>query len=174
MEWTTLIAGLAGAAIATVTALLTEQRRDRREATTEWRRTRLEMYAPFLTGLAQACGEMVSLAKSKQPMTEEEREELARRSFSPCYELRHRFELVASDAVVEPVLDYFRQVRLLRNFVISSDYIDREALERLDNRVFTARAAAIAAMRADLTPVLGRRVRGGAAGPESSIEGEAD
>jgi hypothetical protein len=152
MEWTTLVAALVGAAIATATTLLTENRRDRREAATEWWRTRLDMYAPYLSGLAQACGGLGELSRSKRVMTDDEREDETRRLFAPCHELRHRFELVAPPDVLEPGLEYFRRARDLRNLVGASGERDRAKFRNADTLVFDARSLTISAMQVDLAP----------------------
>lgn len=152
MEWITLVAALAGAAIATGTALLTERRRDHREITAETRRERLETYSLLLTALSQACGEMQVLAKADQRLEADERMTLARRAFSPCYALRYRCELVAPPEVVSLMLAYFRSVRALRGFVTGDDFADRDQLERYESDMFDTRMAVIAAMRVDIDP----------------------
>lgn len=120
MDWTTLVATLLGAAIATGTSLLAEARKDSRDAAAELRRTRREMYAAFLVALAKSRSELLTLSKTPAD-PDGTRDERARQIFAPCYEVRHQLELCASHEVVEPARLYFRSVRALRDLVARGD-----------------------------------------------------
>lgn len=152
MEWTTLIAALLGAAIATGTTLLTETRRDRREATADWRRTRLDTYSASLTGFANAYNGLIALSKFSQQLTDAERDEQARQIFTPCYELRHRLEMIASPEVTELNAAYYRSVRSLRIFVAEGGNYGSGESEVRQDEIYATRTAMIAAMRIDLSP----------------------
>jgi hypothetical protein len=149
--WTTLIATLIGAAIATVTALLTENRKGRHDAAAEWRRTRHQMYAALLTSLSQARNGLLALLNNHADMTAEERNEAARRLFAPCYEHRHQFELVASHSVHGPALRYFREVRKLRDLVAAGHGPQGELAEE-NAKIKRTLDHVIKLMRADLQP----------------------
>jgi len=160
MQWTTLLATLLGAGVAMGTSLLVEARKDHREmlleshkytrdVTSEWRRTRRDLYAGFLAVLTQARSELRHLSENTE-MSEAERTRTARRSFARCYELRYQLELFAPAEVVNPALAYFRSVRSFRNAVGKGlRHTDRE-FERHTEQMKDTLADARDAMRKDL------------------------
>ncbi|MGH3887760.1 MAG: hypothetical protein ACRDSZ_14545 [Pseudonocardiaceae bacterium] len=151
MEWTTLLGALLGAAIAMGTSLTVEMRKHRHDMAAEWRRTRRELYAAFLTALAQARAELLDLAANAE-LSEAERAQVAWRLFARCYEVRHQLELFAPYEVVEPALAYFRTVRDLRDAVRGGLRPADPERERYTERVKIALENAREAMRADMKP----------------------
>ena len=116
MEWTTLIATLLGAAIAMVTSLGVEIRKDRHDTDAEWRRSRREIYTEYLTVLAQVRWELSGVAASDE-LSPETRRTTANAVFAQCYQVRHQLELFAPDDVLESALIYFRALRTFRDDV---------------------------------------------------------
>jgi hypothetical protein len=116
VDWTTLVATLVGAAIAMGTSLGVEIRKDRHDTEAEWRRTRREIYAAYLTVLSQARWELSGVAGSSELSTESRRT-TANVIFARCYQVRHQLELYAPDSVSVPALTYFRTLRAFRNAV---------------------------------------------------------
>lgn len=159
MDWTTLVATLLGAAIATITTLLAESHRDRRHMSIEWLRTRRDLYAAFLAALAKARDRLAALSKDRRKMKPWELEEAARQAFAPCYELRHQFELIVGDDALEPAIDYFRRVRDLRTVVAKGLGPGSEEWDRCMELVKEALKKANQEMRADLAPKWDQRGR---------------
>ncbi|MFJ6738904.1 hypothetical protein ACIQOU_08360 [Streptomyces sp. NPDC091279] len=149
MDWTPLLATLLGAAIATGSALLVELRKDRREAATEWRRSKRELYGAYLGVLSQVRSEL-QLIILDRGMSEAERKIAARQSFARCYEIRYQLEVFAPRAVVEPALDYFRSVRRAREATIRGMSNGDEGYEIAFQEVMEALTAVRAAMRLDM------------------------
>lgn len=147
-----MVATLVGAAIATATALLTEIRKDRRDAEAGWLRARRDLYAAFLTALSQVRSGLLALSRTNEGMTAEDLDEKARQVFEPCYELRHQLELFARQGVVEPSVIYFRSVRKLRNLVAAGgDPDDAGDWDSCMDEVKRTLRAAREAMRKDLS-----------------------
>ncbi|MGH3696797.1 MAG: hypothetical protein ACRDRX_22910 [Pseudonocardiaceae bacterium] len=151
MEWTTLLGALLGAAIAMGTSLMVEMRKHRHDVAAEWRRTRRELYAAFLTSLAQARAELLDLA-ANTGLSEAERSQTAWRVFARCYEVRHQLELFAPPEVVDPALAYFRTVRGLRDAVRGGLRREDPEREHYTDRVKVALETTREAMRADMKP----------------------
>lgn len=116
MDWTTLLATLLGAAIAMVTSVGVEIRKDRHDTDAEWRRTRREIYADYLTALSQARWELSGVA-GEDGLSPDARRTAANTIFAHCYQVRHQLELYAPEDVLEPALAYFRTLRAFRNAV---------------------------------------------------------
>lgn len=116
MDWTTLVATLVGAAIAMGTSLGVEIRKDRHDTESEWRRTRREIYAAYLTALSQARWELSGIAGNDE-LSDIVRRAMSNEIFARCYQVRHQLELYAPSSVVEPALTYFRTLRAFRNAV---------------------------------------------------------
>jgi hypothetical protein len=116
MDWTTLVATLVGAAIAMGTSLGVEIRKDRHNTESEWRRTRREIYAAYLTVLTQARWELSGVAGNDE-LSDAVRRATSNEIFARCYQIRHQLELYAPSSVVEPALAYFRTLRAFRNAI---------------------------------------------------------
>lgn len=149
MQWTTILATLAGAAIAMGTSLVVQARKDRHDLAAEWRQIRREMYMTFLSVLAKARSELLALSK-KTDLTEVEHDETARQVFAPCYEQRHHLEVVAPPDVAKAALDYFRTVRGLRNVVAARKGVIDPEWEANARQIKTTLETAQKAMRDDL------------------------
>ncbi|WP_189957563.1 hypothetical protein [Streptomyces alanosinicus] len=149
MDWTPLLATLLGAVIATVSALLVEARKERREARAQERRSKRELYGAYLGVLAQARNEL-QLIVLEGTMSEAERTVAARQSFARCYETRYQLEVFAPRVVVEPALDYFRSVRRAREATIRGTRGGADGYELAFHEVMEALTAVRDAMRLDM------------------------
>ncbi|MFC0844016.1 hypothetical protein ACFH04_09875 [Streptomyces noboritoensis] len=116
MDWTTLVATLVGAAIAMSSSLIVEIRRSRHDTDSEWRRSRREIYAEYLTVLSQARWELSGVAGNGE-LSDTARRAAANEIFARCYQIRHQLELYSPSAVSEPALVYFRTLRTFRNAI---------------------------------------------------------
>jgi hypothetical protein len=116
VDWTTLVATLLGAAIAMSTSLMVEIRKGRHDTESEWRRTRRDIYAEYLTALSQARWELSGVAGNSE-LSDTERRAMANEIFARCYQIRHQLELYSPKSVLEPALTYFRTLRAFRNAI---------------------------------------------------------
>jgi hypothetical protein len=116
VDWTTLVATLLGAAIAMSTSLAVEIRKARHDNESEWRRTRREIYAEYLTVLTQARWELSGVAANSR-LSVADRRAKANQIFARCYQIRHQLELYAPSTVVTPAVAYFRTLRAFRNAI---------------------------------------------------------
>lgn len=116
VDWTTLVATLLGAAIAMSTSLVVEIRKARHDNESEWRRTRREIYAEYLTALTQARWELSGVAANSR-LSDADRRAKANEIFARCYQIRHQLELYAPSTVVTPAVTYFRSLRAFRNAI---------------------------------------------------------
>ncbi|MDO0933958.1 hypothetical protein QQY66_20560 [Streptomyces sp. DG2A-72] len=149
MEWTTLVATLVGAAIALMTALWVEARKDHRDVAAEWRNTRRDLYAAYLAELTQARNELVILSVDTSTVGTRRFQE-SRRVFMHCYRLRYQLELFAPKEVLEPALEYFRLVRTFRTKVGDGSCTTEESCQVYTNPAKNALVRAREAMRADM------------------------
>ncbi|MDG4856574.1 hypothetical protein P8605_00020 [Streptomyces sp. T-3] len=155
MDWTTLVATLVGAAIAMSTSLLVEIRRGRHDTDSEWRRTRRDIYAEYLTALSQARWELSGIAGNGE-LPEAARRAAANEIFARCYQVRHQLELYSPSSVLEPALDYFRTLRTFRNAIREGlrdgapDYSDDSAYAAHVREVKAQFGRCRDAMRADI------------------------
>ncbi|WP_141726886.1 hypothetical protein [Streptomyces niveus] len=149
MQWTTLVATILGATIAMGSTVLVEVRKDRREASGEWRRNKRELYGAYLATLAQVRSELQLLVLNRS-LPDSERIVVARQSFARCYELRYQLEVFAPSQVVEPALVYFRSVRRLRDATGEGLEDGTEECAHIFREVMNALANVRTAMRLDM------------------------
>lgn len=158
----TLAATLVGASIAMGTSLIVEIRKARHDTDAEWLRSRRDIYAEYLTVLAQARMDLAALAHdSELPVAD--RPTTASQIFGPCYQVRHRLELYMPPDVEGPALTYFRTLRRFRTAVGANLRItDQPDYDDYAQEVKHALAGCRDAMRADIDPRWSR-VRSGPA-----------
>ncbi|MCD0446779.1 hypothetical protein LO763_24475 [Glycomyces sp. A-F 0318] len=148
--WTTLLATLLGAVIATGATILVERRRERRAAEAEWRQVRRELYGSFLATLSQARHELrVLLLETRMPA--EERIARANEAWGRCYVPGHQMEVLAAPDVARPAVAYFHAVRDLREAIVSGEPLSEAAHDDLLKAVFATFKEVKQAMRADLS-----------------------
>ena len=95
---------------------MVEMRRDRHDVEVEWRRTKRTIYADYLNVLTRARWELSDIAHDPD-LSDAERHRRASVVFARCYEVRDQLELYAPLSVVEPAVQYLRQVRAFRDAV---------------------------------------------------------
>lgn len=143
------MATILGATIAMGSTVLVEIRKDRREASGEWRRNKRELYGGYLATLAQVRSEL-QLVILDRSLSDSERIIVTRQSFARCYELRYQLEVFAPSAVVEPALTYFRSVRRLRDATGEGLEDGTEECAHIFREVMDALANVRTAMRLDM------------------------
>ncbi|MFF6878377.1 MULTISPECIES: hypothetical protein [unclassified Streptomyces] len=150
MAWISLLATLTGGVIALGSALLVEHRRARREAVSEWHRTRRELYSRFLAAHAQAGSDLRNIAATSG-LDAGERYRLTRSAYTHCYASRHELELLAPPSVVRPAEECSRAVRMMRDAVSEGARLDSDAFEELTRRYLELRLETRGAMRSDIS-----------------------
>ncbi|MFC4498330.1 MULTISPECIES: hypothetical protein [Streptomyces] len=117
MEWTALTSTVAGAAIATGSALLLDGRRSRRDRVDRDLQIRRSLYGDYLACLSEARHTCGNVARDPElPLAT--RRSTARESFGPCIGLRYQMTITAPDDVVAASEHAFRCLRDLRDHVM--------------------------------------------------------
>ncbi|MFF7369365.1 hypothetical protein [Streptomyces tricolor] len=149
MEWFTLISTIAGAAIATGSAMLLDRQRWKRERSDRETQARRALYGDYLAGLSEsrhACGNVARDSDMDLPT----RRATAREAFGPCIGLRYQMTISAPGRVVEASEEAFRRLRDLRDRVMEgvlvTDPVYLEGRRTYDDALAVLRAR----MREDL------------------------
>ncbi|GAA4916756.1 hypothetical protein ACFPM3_21290 [Streptomyces coeruleoprunus] len=125
MEWMTLASTVVGAGIATVSALLLERRRWRRERLDRGTEVRRALYGDYLACLSEARNACGRLARAVDLDSATRRQE-ARAAFEPCVGLRYQMTITAPARVVEASEKTFRTLRDLRDEVAEGTRLDSD------------------------------------------------
>jgi hypothetical protein len=116
MDWTNLVSAVVGAVIATLSAILLDRSRWRRERHDRLAEVRRTLYGEYLACLSQARNAFRALARD-QEAGPAERARTARDGFAPCYALRYQMTITAAPTVVQASERAFRALRDIRDLV---------------------------------------------------------
>ncbi|MFE0376952.1 hypothetical protein ACFW1M_15505 [Streptomyces inhibens] len=149
MEWTTLVATVLGAVIATGSTLLVERGRRKREREDKVSAVLRDLYGEYLAALSQArhtFGNHTS-SRGSEPSS---RGRDSHDAFAPCYPLRQQLTITAPAETVRASDAAFRALRTLRDLTVAGS--SKESGEyREANACFLRELEHLhAAMRADL------------------------
>jgi len=114
MPWMTLASAVVGALIATVSAVLLDRSRWRREQDDRLISARRALYGEYLACLPQARNDFRTLARNRT-MGPADRDRSARDSFAPCYDVRYQMSITAASKVVVASEEAFRRLRDVRD-----------------------------------------------------------
>jgi hypothetical protein len=101
MEWSTLLATLAGGAVALSSSLLVDRARSHRGQREQWLRTRLEVYVDFLAELSKAYESLWALAREEYEIVDRAPDAAARLILRSggIFQTRQRLIILASQKV---------------------------------------------------------------------------